>query len=82
MILYVYSTVARGAPATRHHSSMLRATQQTRKLEPVGWRSAGARQRVHEVVERDGAIYVRIGTEPPRELPSDAYARRPPRNTA
>ena len=77
----MYRTVhaARRLLPTRHHSSMLRATPQTRKLVPVGWRSAGARQRVHEVVEHDGAIYVRIGTEPPSELLSDTYARRPPK---
>ena len=48
------------------------------KPVPIGWRSAGVRQRVHSVVERSGRVFVVLGTEP-RELPSDPYALRPPR---
>ena len=46
------------------------------KPVPVGWKSAGVRQRVHHVEERDGEVFVTFGTEPKEELPSDRYALR------
>eukprot|EP00962_Isochrysis_galbana_P040927 scaffold14903_cov107-Isochrysis_galbana.AAC.3 len=48
------------------------------KLVPLGWRSAGVRQRCHLVYERNGEIFVELSREP-CELPSDKYACRPER---
>lgn len=45
------------------------------KLVPLGWRSAGVRQRCHLAYERDGEVFVELSKEPV-ELPSDKYACR------
>lgn len=55
---------------------LYRATEmQDGKLVPIGWRSAGRRQRVHGVVERGGDVFVRLSTDP-APLESDKYACR------
>lgn len=61
-----------------HGEKLYRATEMSPdgKLVPVGWRSAGVRQRCHLAYEEDGEVFVKLNRGA-AELPSDKYACRP-----